>query len=72
MPLQPTTRGAVLGVLARKVLPEGDPDRLYVEWLEANAGRLREAIKELGVDVEEGSGFAFRLEEAVKPLLGRK
>lgn len=46
------------------LLPDDDPERRFIDWLVANAGRLREAAAEMGLDVPAGPGFAARLRVA--------
>ena len=62
------TTGDALTVLA-SLLPEGDSERLFTEWLCANSTRIPEACAELGVEFSEGPGLVKRLRELVGPLL---
>ena len=67
------TKGdAMVSSLARAFLPIDDPTRLFMEWLSANSGRLREAVAELGLDIPEGPGYANRLRDAVAKELERR
>ena len=54
------------------LLPPDDPERRFTEWLCRNAGRLRAACWDLGIDpgsIPEGPGLSGRLRDAVTPLL---
>lgn len=46
------------------LFPDDDPDRRFVDWVVANAGRLQEAAAEMGLDVAPGPRFAARLRAA--------
>jgi hypothetical protein len=62
----------LLADMAQMMHPE-DPDRLFLEWLTDNAGRLQKAVDELGVGpISEGTGFYGRLKDAVTPILERQ
>lgn len=63
------TKGEILVNLAQAFLPEGDPMLLFTKWITENSSRLREALAELGLDVEEGPGFVKKLREVVTPIL---
>lgn len=45
---QSKTLGGALKELANRVLPESDPERIYLEWLVSNASDLRGAVACLG------------------------
>ena len=55
----------VVKFLAQRTLPPNHPKRIFIEWLYDNIGHLGASIEALGLEVEEGPGFAARLEKAV-------
>lgn len=61
---------AGLLLAASKLLPEGDPERLFIEWIHANRGRIKAACQELGVEPPpEGPDLFDRLKVIVVPKL---
>lgn len=53
----------------RKLFPSDDPDFVFTNWLYNNIDDLPGAAEKLGVTVEEGPDFVYRLKAAVLPLL---
>ena len=58
--------------IARAILPAGDDDLLFAEWMAENAGRLEEAMRELGEELPAaGPGLYGRVKAVVLPHLGK-
>lgn len=59
--------GAVLAALSEQALGADAPETRALAWLteQSEAGTLRQGVVDLGLTVEEGSGFGYRLYEAV-------
>ena len=56
--------------IARAILSADDDDLLFAEWMAENAGRLEEAMRELGVDPPaSGTGLHDRIRAVVLPHL---
>jgi hypothetical protein len=59
-----TVGDALLDAVQAFVSPE-DPERIFFEWFISNKSRLREACKELGIEMPaEGKNFYRRLKAA--------
>lgn len=67
--MQSKTQGDFLKNLAHTVLPDTDPEVIYVDWMIRNTSDLEGAVRRLGLVVEEGPRFAERLKAAVLPKL---
>jgi len=63
------TMGEFLLTLHKELLPENDLDYKFYEWMYKNRIRLREACKELDIDIPEGDNLYKRLKDAVMPKL---
>lgn len=55
---------AFLAHMSEAMFGADDPDTKFYRWLTDNRQNLREAAAELGIEVEEGPGFAKRLRDA--------
>ena len=64
--------GEMILSAVRAAFPPDHPEVLFVEWLVANSGRLREACVELDIEPPEpGPRFYQRLKTAVTAKLGQ-
>ena len=59
----------VMKFIAQRHLSPNSRQRIFTEWLCDNINGLEVALEALGLEVEEGPGFAGRLEEAVMSVL---
>lgn len=62
----------VLLAMGREILPPDDPELLFVEWIKQNAGKLGQAVQELGIEVEDGPDYMRRLKAAAMPVLKQR
>jgi hypothetical protein len=66
------SKGAMLVAAAKLVLPATNSERIFIEWLYANRSRLRDAIRELGVEPPApGPQLVERIKAVVLPELER-
>lgn len=55
------SNGDFLMKLTQRFFPENDPDRRFFEWLHKNCGNLRNAMNEMGIEIEDGKDFITKL-----------